>query len=87
MLRDEEFEELSEVVSLVFVREFNLSQPDQLREYQAILEKVVNRLYRCLFRKVERVLQPDGSQPMIAYIEYYEPALEVPQGRMPYLEQ
>ena len=86
MLKEEEFQSLAEVVHETFVKEFNLSIPEELQEYRKVLDAIVNKLYRCLARKLERVPQPDGSHPMIAYIEYSEPAMEVPESRLPYME-
>ena len=86
MLKEEEYQALSEVVHETHIKEFNLSKPDELAAYCAVVDACVNRLYRCLLRKVERVQQSDGTMPMIAYIEYTEPAMEVPQSRIPYME-
>jgi hypothetical protein len=86
MLKEEEFQALAEVVHEVYIKEFNLSIPEQLQEYRTIIDGCLNRLYRCLMRKVERVQQPDGSFPMVAYVEYTEPAMEVPQSRLPFME-
>lgn len=86
MLKEEEYEALAEVVHETYVEEFDLSKPEELAKYRKIVDGCVNGLYRCLMRKVERVPQPDGTRPMIAYIEYTQPAMEVPQSRLPYME-
>jgi hypothetical protein len=86
MLKEEEFRSLAEVVHETYVAEFNLSIPEQLQAWREVYSRIMNRLYRCTCIVRERVTQPDGSQPMVVYVEYTEPALEVPQSRLPYME-
>ena len=86
MLKEEEYQSLAEVVHDVYIREFNLSKPEELEEYRKVVDGCTNKLYKCLMRIVERVPQLDGSHPMIAYVEYTLPAMEVPQSRVPYME-
>ena len=84
MLKEEEFQALAETVHDTYVKEFNLSKPEELAAYTKVLDGIVNRLFKCIHRIVERVQQPDGTWPMIAYVEWTLPAMEVPQSRLPY---
>ena len=86
MLKEEEFQDLAEVVHETYVREFNLSIDSDRKEWQEVYSRIMNRLYRCTCIVRERVKQPDGTCPMIIYVEYTEPALEVPASRLPYME-
>ena len=81
-LREEEIAALAEVVHETFVREFNLSDPAQLAAWQEVYNRIINGLYRCTCVIRERVPQPDGTRPMVIYVEYTEPAMEVPPEKV-----
>ena len=77
-LREEEIANLADVVYETYVKEFNLGDPAQLAAWQEVYSRIVNGLYRCTCIIRERLTQPDGSRPMVIYVEYVEPAMEVP---------
>jgi len=75
-MREEEFQQLTDVVCETSCRIFDLSDVEQLREYRKILDGCVNRLYRCIWRSQRWVIGDDGVPHLFMYIEWTEPALE-----------
>jgi hypothetical protein len=75
LLKEEEFESQTTVNGETYVKTFDTSDPEQLKEYTRIVDGVVNHLYRMVYRNHRWVEKPDGPA-MFVYIEWTYPALE-----------
>jgi hypothetical protein len=75
-MREDEFQQLTDVVCNTSCKIFDLSNHEQLVAYKEVLDRCVNKLYRCLFRSQRWAFDEKGIPHLYMYIEWTEPALE-----------
>ena len=83
MLRDEEFDEFTEVVRDAYVRIFDLSKEDDAKKLNSIVDAASNGWFQ-IYRMSEKfVEQPDGDVKCFVYCVWMEPHRELNRQRVP----
>ena len=84
MLRDEEFDELTERVYDTHSGVFDTSCPEQThhgRTYQQVLDAIVAGWFVALCPRKYKWIEVDGEPRMYVYVEWAEPYNELPASR------
>lgn len=80
MLKEEEFQTLTERVADAKMELFDLSDPEQKERYRQIIDKAANQWFQILIRKHRWATKKNGTSYMLVYMEWIEPYLEAPSG-------
>jgi hypothetical protein len=83
MLREEEFEEFTEVVNDGFVEVFDLSIPEHKAKLQEIVDATSNTWYTIFKMQEYAVPQPDGGIKIYVYCVWTQPYRELAAHRLP----
>lgn len=79
MLKEEQWENLSERVYDARVETFDLSKPDQLEAYQAVMDRASNKWYKILACD-RQFLKEDRT--WLVLVEYLIPHMEIPAEKI-----
>ena len=83
MLREEEYEQCTEVVRDACVSVFDLSDPTHKAQYQEVIDRSVNGWYMIHRIQEKLVDQADGSMKVFVYCVYSAPHRELNKSRAP----
>lgn len=84
MLREEEFEEYTDVVRDGYVELFDLSLPEHKQKLTEIVDAALNGWYS-IHKMVEQLVpQPDGQLKAYVYCVWSEPFRELDKQRLPH---
>jgi len=84
-LREEEFEEFTEIVWDGRVKVFDTSNPDDMVELQLVVDRIANGWYRGMKETEKWVEKPDGSTTLLIFMAWAEPHRELNKNRAGYL--
>ena len=82
LLKDEEFEELSERVWDTKSDMFDLADPDQRKQYHKVLDMIMAQWCQCLHRQHISGEDENGNPTMFVYIEWAEPYQEISASKL-----
>lgn len=83
LLREEEYEDLTEVVHNGHVDVFDLSDPQHREKLEEIVDRATNGWYS-IFKLVDRFVdQPDGSVKVFVFCIWTAPHKELASHRLP----
>jgi uncharacterized protein YaaR (DUF327 family) len=80
-LREEEFDEFTEVVCDAGARLFDLSNPEDVEDYRKVIEKIINQAAICVREHFEWARNPDGSKTPKCFLVWAEPFKEINRSR------
>jgi hypothetical protein len=83
MLKEEEYDEFTEVVNDGFVELFDLSIPEHKAKLQEIVDAAANTWYTIWKMENYAVPQPDGSLKIFVYCVWAQPYRELARHRLP----
>lgn len=83
LLREEEYDEYTEVVSDGFVEVFDLGNPEHKAKLREIVDAAANTWYTIWKMQEYAVPQPDGSIKICVYCVWTQPYKELAKHRLP----
>lgn len=83
MLRNEEYEEFTEVVQDGHVEVFDLSNPDHKQKLEEIIDAAANCWYSIWKMQDHAVVQPSGELKIFVYCVWTQPYRELARHRVP----
>ena len=83
MLREEEYEEYTEVVNDGFAELFDLSIPEHKEKLNEIVDASFNSWFNVWKMQEYSVPQPDGTLKIFVYCVWAEPYRELARHRLP----
>ena len=83
MLKEEEYEEFTEIVNDGHVRTFDLSKEEDLAKLNEIVDAAGNTWYQIWKMQEYPCPQPDGSLKIFVYCVWTEPFRELAKHRLP----
>lgn len=84
-LREEEFEEFTEVVWDGKVKVFDTSDPDDMAQLQLVVDRIANGWYRGMKETERWVDNPDGTARLLIFMAWAEPHREFNRSRAGYM--